>query len=171
MSETARKAEGPEAGAPRQDVSGAGAKAPEAPQASVPAEAPAPQGSQGQAGAKIVDAEPEGEAVARIQPAKQQVALTPEMLQQLAKAGVNVNSKDASGKTALMLAAGAQDARMIRELLLRIRDTYDKRDLNRFEMINSMLMKQEMRKDRELLEDLDVYINMVHLYEENLTLL
>ena len=35
----------------------------------------------------------------------------------LAKAGVNVNSKDASGKTALMLAAGAQDARMIRELL------------------------------------------------------
>ena len=88
MSETARKAEGPEAGAPRQDVSGAGAKAPEAPQASVPAEAPAPQGSQGQAGAKAVDAEPEGEAVARIQPARQQVALTPEMLQQLAKAGV-----------------------------------------------------------------------------------
>ena len=88
MSETARKAEGPEAGAPRQDVSGAGAKAPEAPQASVPAEAPAPQGSQGQAGAKTLDAEPEGEAVARIQPARQQVALTPEMLQQLAKAGV-----------------------------------------------------------------------------------
>ncbi len=49
--------------------------------------------------------------------------------------------------------------------------SYNKQDLNRFEMINSMLVKQEMRKDRELLEDLDVYINTVHLFEENLTLL
>lgn len=49
--------------------------------------------------------------------------------------------------------------------------SYNKQDLNRFEMINSMLVKQEMRKDKELLEDLDVYINTVHLFEENLTLL
>ena len=49
--------------------------------------------------------------------------------------------------------------------------SYNRRDLNRFEMINSMLVKQEMRKDKELLEDLDVYINTVHLFEENLTLL
>ena len=49
--------------------------------------------------------------------------------------------------------------------------SYNRQDLNRFEMINSMLVKQEMRKDRELLEDLDVYINTVHLFEENLTLL
>ena len=49
--------------------------------------------------------------------------------------------------------------------------SYNKQDLNRFEMINSMLVKQEMRKDRELLEDLDVYINTIHLFEENLTLL
>ena len=39
------------------------------------------------------------------------------------------------------------------------------------EMINDMLVKQEMREDRDLLEDLDVYINMLHLFEENLTLL
>ena len=49
--------------------------------------------------------------------------------------------------------------------------SYNRKDMNRFEMINSMLVKQEMRKDKELLEDLDVYINTVHLFEENLTLL
>ncbi len=49
--------------------------------------------------------------------------------------------------------------------------SYNKQDLNRFEMINSMLVKQEMRKDQELLVDLDVYINTIHLFEENLTLL
>lgn len=43
--------------------------------------------------------------------------------------------------------------------------------LSRFERINSMLVKQEMRKDKELLEDLDVYINTVHLFEENLKIL
>ena len=44
-------------------------------------------------------------------------------------------------------------------------------NLSRFEQINSMLVKQEMRKDRELLEDLDVYINTVHLFDENLSIL
>ena len=34
-----------------------------------------------------------------------------------------------------------------------------------------MLVKQEMREDRELLEDLDVYINTLHLFEENLSVL
>ena len=38
-------------------------------------------------------------------------------------------------------------------------------------MINSMLVKQEMRDDKALLEDLDVYINTVHLFEENLNVL
>ncbi|MBQ1328155.1 MAG: hypothetical protein IIY49_09020 [Eubacterium sp.] len=49
--------------------------------------------------------------------------------------------------------------------------SYNKADLNRFEFINSMLVKQEMRDDTELLQNLDVYINTVHLFEENLTLL
>ena len=49
--------------------------------------------------------------------------------------------------------------------------SYNKADLNRFEFINSMLVKQEMRDDAELLQNLDVYINTVHLFEENLTLL
>ena len=48
---------------------------------------------------------------------------------------------------------------------------FRRKNLNRFERINSMLVKQEMREDRELLEELDVYINMVHLFEENLSLL
>jgi hypothetical protein len=49
--------------------------------------------------------------------------------------------------------------------------TYGSSSLSRFERINSMLVKQEMRKDKELLEDLDVYINTVHLFEENLKIL
>ena len=49
--------------------------------------------------------------------------------------------------------------------------TYGSSSLSRFERINSMLVKQEMRKDRELLEDLDVYINTVHLFEETLKIL
>ena len=48
---------------------------------------------------------------------------------------------------------------------------YDRRGIDRFEMINDMLVKQEMREDRDLLEDLDVYINMLHLFEENLSIL
>ena len=48
---------------------------------------------------------------------------------------------------------------------------YDRRGRDRFEMINNMLVKQEMREDRELLEDLDVYINTLHLFEENLSIL
>ena len=49
--------------------------------------------------------------------------------------------------------------------------TFSNKNLSRFEQINSMLVKQEMRKDRELLEDLDIYINTVHLFEENLKIL
>ena len=48
---------------------------------------------------------------------------------------------------------------------------FNHKNLNRFEMLNSMLVKQEMRDDRSLLEDLDIYINTVHLYEENLNIL
>ena len=49
--------------------------------------------------------------------------------------------------------------------------TFSDKNMSRFEQINSMLVKQEMRKDRELLEELDVYINTVHLFEENLRIL
>lgn len=49
--------------------------------------------------------------------------------------------------------------------------SFNNKEKNRFEMINSMLVKQEMREDSELLEALDVYINTVHLFEENLNLL
>ena len=48
---------------------------------------------------------------------------------------------------------------------------FNRKDRNRFEIINSMLVNQEMREDNELLETLDVYLNTVHLFEENLTLL
>jgi hypothetical protein len=49
--------------------------------------------------------------------------------------------------------------------------SFNNKDKNRFEMINSMLVKQEMREDSDLLESLDVYINTVHLFEENLNIL
>ena len=48
---------------------------------------------------------------------------------------------------------------------------FNKKDRNRFETINSMLVAQEMREDNELLETLDVYLNTVHLFEENLEIL
>lgn len=48
---------------------------------------------------------------------------------------------------------------------------FNKKDKNRFELINSMLVNQEMREDNELLEALDVYLNTVHLFEENLSIL
>lgn len=48
---------------------------------------------------------------------------------------------------------------------------FNRKDKNRFELINSMLVNQEMREDNELLETLDVYLNTVHLFEENLTIL
>ena len=34
-----------------------------------------------------------------------------------------------------------------------------------------MLVKQEMRDDSDLLEALDIYLNTVHLFEENLEIL
>ena len=48
---------------------------------------------------------------------------------------------------------------------------FNKKDKNRFEIINSMLVNQEMREDNELLETLDIYLNTVHLFEENLSIL
>ena len=85
MSETAKKAESLEARARQEAEAQTQGGASEAPQAPVQAQTQAEAGS---AEAKASGAGPEGEAVARIQPAKQQVSLTPEMLQQLAKAGV-----------------------------------------------------------------------------------
>lgn len=48
---------------------------------------------------------------------------------------------------------------------------FSKKNQSRFEIINSMLVNQEMRKDDELLEALDIYVNRVHLFEESLNLL
>ena len=48
---------------------------------------------------------------------------------------------------------------------------FNKDDKDRFETINAMLVNQEMREDNELLETLDVYLNTVHLFEENLVIL
>jgi hypothetical protein len=48
---------------------------------------------------------------------------------------------------------------------------FNRKDKSRFEIINSMLVNQEMREDNELLETLDVYLNTVHLFEENLEIL
>ena len=48
---------------------------------------------------------------------------------------------------------------------------FNRKDRSRFEIINSMLVNQEMREDNELLESLDVYLNTVHLFEENLSIL
>ena len=62
------------------------------------------------------------------------------------------------------------NAKIVESEVLKMK-TYNKNSLSRFESINSMLVKQEMRKDKELLEDLDVYINTVHLFEETLKIL
>lgn len=48
---------------------------------------------------------------------------------------------------------------------------FNRKDKSRFELINSMLVNQEMREDNELLETLDVYLNTIHLFEENLDIL
>ena len=48
---------------------------------------------------------------------------------------------------------------------------FNRKGRSRFEVINSMLVNQEMREDNELLEALDVYLNTVHLFEENLNIL
>jgi len=62
------------------------------------------------------------------------------------------------------------NARIIESEVLK-KKSFAEKNLNRFELINSMLVKQEMRADRDLLQDLDVYINTVHLFEENMNLL
>lgn len=49
--------------------------------------------------------------------------------------------------------------------------TFTAGQMNRFEQINNMLVKQEMREDSELLENLEVYFNTIHLFETNLKLL
>ena len=51
------------------------------------------------------------------------------------------------------------------------RKSFNRKDRSRFELINSMLVNQEMREDNELLETLDIYLNTVHLFEENLNIL
>ena len=62
------------------------------------------------------------------------------------------------------------NAKIVESEVLKKR-SFSGKSLSRFERINSMLVKQEMRKDKELLEDLDVYINTVHLFEETLKIL
>ncbi len=49
--------------------------------------------------------------------------------------------------------------------------TFHKKNSNRFELINSMLVSQETRNDQELLQAMDTYLNNTHFFEENLTLL
>ena len=66
--------------------------------------------------------------------------------------------------------SGSGKAKIIESESLKAKG-YGSKYKNRFETINSMLVKQEMREDRELLEDLDVYINTLHLFEENLSVL
>lgn len=48
---------------------------------------------------------------------------------------------------------------------------FNRKDRSRFELINSMLVNQEMREDNELLETLDIYLNTIHLFEDNLNIL
>ena len=49
--------------------------------------------------------------------------------------------------------------------------TFHKKNSNRFELINSMLISQETRNDQELLQAMDTYLNNTHFFEENLTIL
>lgn len=49
--------------------------------------------------------------------------------------------------------------------------TFHKKNSNRFELINSMLVSQETRNDQELLQAMDTYLNNTHFFEENLILL
>ena len=62
------------------------------------------------------------------------------------------------------------NAKIVESEVLKKR-SFSGKSLSRFERINSMLVKQEMRDDKSLLEDLDIYINTVHLFEENLNIL
>lgn len=49
--------------------------------------------------------------------------------------------------------------------------TYHRKDSNRFELINSMLVSQETRNDQELIQAMDTYLNNTHFFEENLRIL
>lgn len=49
--------------------------------------------------------------------------------------------------------------------------TCHKKNSNRFELINSMLISQETRNDQELIQAMDTYLNNTHFFEENLILL
>ena len=42
---------------------------------------------------------------------------------------------------------------------------------SRFALLNSMLINQEMREDKELVGNMTRYVNTVHLFEENLHIL
>jgi hypothetical protein len=48
---------------------------------------------------------------------------------------------------------------------------YHKKNSNRFELINSMLVSQETRNDQELIQAMDTYLNNTHFFEENLMIL
>lgn len=49
--------------------------------------------------------------------------------------------------------------------------TCHKKNSNRFELINSMLVSQETRNDQELIQAMDTYLNNTHFFEENLIVL
>jgi hypothetical protein len=49
--------------------------------------------------------------------------------------------------------------------------SFHKKNSNRFELINSMLVSQETRNDQELIQAMDTYLNNTHFFEENLMLL
>lgn len=49
--------------------------------------------------------------------------------------------------------------------------TCHKKNSNRFELINSMLISQETRNDQELIQAMDTYLNNTHFFEENLLIL
>lgn len=53
-----------------------------------------------------------------------------------------------------------------------LKDTnYHKKNSNRFELINSMLVSQETRNDQDLIQAMDTYLNNTHFFEENLKIL
>lgn len=49
--------------------------------------------------------------------------------------------------------------------------TFNKDISDRFELINSMLVSQETRNDRDLIQAMDTYLNNTHFFEENLIIL
>ena len=53
-----------------------------------------------------------------------------------------------------------------------LKDTsYHKKNSNRFELINSMIVSQETRNDQDLIQAMDTYLNNTHFFEENFKIL